>query len=215
MLKSLRAINLYPSAIIDRVFKARAGETARGLRLVVKDMNLENLRFKNYIKINNKLYENEQVEVDVKNRYVDVYFPPLEVGTYLSELLIYDGDKLLKTGIFTIEVGESIITDQAESLKKKLKEIDVEKLLFEIDKRLDILKKFDDLTGDIVLDKNYKHTQIQASKTWNINHNLKKIPSVTIVDSGGNEVIGDVKHLSENELTISFSYEFSGSAILN
>lgn len=215
MLKSLRAINLYPSAMIDKVFKARAGETARGLRLMVKNMNLENLKFKNYIKINDKLYENEQVEVDVKNRYVDVYFPPLEVGTYLSELLIYDGDKLLKTGIFTIEVGESIITDQAESLKKKLKEIDIEKLLFEIDKRLDILKKFDDLTGDIVLDKNYKHTQIQASKTWNIKHDLKKIPSVTIVDSGGNEVIGDVKHLSENELTISFSYEFSGSAILN
>lgn len=215
MLKSLRAINLYPSAMIDKVFKARAGETARGLRLMVKDMNLENLKFKNYIKINNKLYENEQVEVDVKNRYVDVYFPPLEVGTYLSELLIYDGDKLLKTGIFTIEVGESIITDQAESLKKKLKEIDIEKLLFEIDKRLDILKKFDDLTGDIVLDKNYKHTQIQASKTWNIKHNLKKIPSVTIVDSGGNEVIGDVKHLSENELVINFTYEFSGSAILN
>lgn len=215
MLKSLRAINLYPSAMIDKVFKARAGETARGLRLMVKNMNLENLKFKNYIKINDKLYENERVEVDVKNRYVDVYFPPLEVGTYLSELLIYDGDKLLKTGIFTIEVGESIITDQAESLKKKLKEIDIEKLLFEIDKRLDILKKFDDLTGDIVLDKNYKYTQIQASKTWNIKHNLKKIPSVTIVDSGGNEVIGDVKHLSENELTISFSYEFSGSAILN
>ncbi len=215
MLKSLRAINLYPSAIIDKVFKARAGETARGLRLMVKNMNLENLKFKNYIKINDKLYENEQVEIDVKNRYVDVYFPPLEVGTYLSELLIYDGDKLLKTGIFTIEVGESIISNQAESLKKKLKEIDIEKLLFEIDKRLDILKKFDDLTGDIVLDKNYKHTQIQASKTWNIKHNLKKIPSVTVIDSGGNEVIGNIKHLSENELTISFSYEFSGSAILN
>ena len=215
MLQSLRAINLYPSAIIDKVFKARAGETARGLRLMVKNMNLENLKFKNYIKINDKLYENEQVEIDVKNRYVDVYFPPLEVGTYLSELLIYDGDKLLKTGIFTIEVGESIISDQAENLKKKLKEIDIEKLLFEIDKRLDILKKFDDLTGDIVLDKNYKHTQIQSSRTWNIKHNLKKFPAVTIIDSGGNEVIGDVKHLSENELTISFSYEFSGSAILN
>lgn len=215
MLQSLRAINLYPSAIIDKVFKARAGETARGLRLMVKDMNLENLKFKNYIKINDKLYENEQVEVDVKNRYVDVYFPPLEVGTYLSELLIYDGDKLLKTGIFTIEVGESIITDQAESLKKKLKEIDIEKLLFEIDKRLDILKKFDDLTGNVVLDKNYTHQQIEAKNIWNIKHDLKKIPSVTIVDSGGNEVIGDVKHLSENELTISFSYEFSGSAILN
>lgn len=87
--------------------------------------------------------------------------------------------------------------------------------MFEIDKRLDILKKFDDLTGDIVLDKNYKHTQIQASKTWNIKHNLKKIPSVTVIDSGGNEVIGNIKHLSENELIITFSHEFSGSAILN
>lgn len=215
MLQSLRAINLYPSAIIDKVFKARAGETARGLRLMVKNMNLENLKFKNYIKINDKLYENEQVEIDVKNRYVDVYFPPLEVGTYLSELLIYDGDKLLKTGIFTIEVGESIITDQAESLKKKLKEIDIEKLLFEIDKRLDILKKLDDLTGNVVLDKNYTHQQIEAKNIWNIKHDLKKIPSVTIIDSGGNEVIGDVKHLSENELVINFTYEFSGSAILN
>lgn len=215
MLKSLRTINLYPSATIDRVFQARAGETARGLRLIVKDMDLENLKFKNYIKINDKLYENEQVEVDVKNRYVDVYFPPLEVGTYLSELLIYDGDKLLRTGIFTIEVEESLLTDQAESLKKKLKEIDIEKLLFEIDKRLDILKKFDDLTSNIVLDKNYTHRQIEANNIWNIKHNLKKIPSVTVIDSGGNEVIGDVKHLSENELTISFSYEFSGSAILN
>lgn len=215
MLQSLRRINLYKTATIDRVFKTHAGETARGIRLIAKDMDLESLKFKNYIEIKGKLFENEALEVDLKNRYIDVYFPPLEVGSYPSELLIYDGDKLLKSGTFTIKADKSIIVGEAESLKKKLKEIDVEKLLFEIDKRLDILKKFDDLTGDIVLDKNYKYTQIQASKTWNIKHNLKKIPSVTIVDSGGNEVIGDVKHLSENELTISFSYKFSGSAILN
>lgn len=215
MLQSFRHINLYKSAMIDRVFRVHAGETARGIRLIAKDMNLENLNFKHYIEIKGKLFENEALEVDLKNRYIDIYFPPLEVGSYPSELLIYDGDKLLKSGTFTIKADKSIIVGEAESLKKKLKEIDVEKLLFEIDKRLDILKKFDDLTGDIVLDKNYKYTQIQTSKTWNIKHNLKKIPSVTIVDSGGNEVIGDVKHLSENELTISFSYEFSGSAILN
>lgn len=215
MLQSLRRINLYKTATIDRVFKTHAGETARGIRLIAKDMDLESLKFKNYIEIKGKLFENEALEVDLKNRYIDVYFPPLEVGSYPSELLIYDGEKLLKSGTFIIEVDKSIIAGEAESLKKKLKEIDVEKLLFEIDKRLDILKKFDDLTGDIVLDKNYKHTQIQASKTWNIKHNLKKIPSVTIVDSGGSEVIGDIKHLSENELVITFTYKFSGSAILN
>ena len=156
MLKSLRAINLYPSAIIDRVFKARAGETARGLRLVVKDMNLENLKFKNYIKINNKLYENEQVEVDVKNRYVDVYFPPLEVGTYLSELLIYDNDKLLKSGTYVIDVEESIIVGEAD----KLKEINGDQLLIfienfkvtaaEILKKLDTVeKRYNDILQDI------------------------------------------------------------------
>ena len=151
MLKSLRAINLYPSAIIDRVFKTHAGETARGIRLIAKDMDLESLNFKHYIEIKGKLFENERLEVDLKNRYIDVYFPPLEVGSYPSELLIYDGEKLLKSGTFIIEVDKSIIEGEAESLKKKLKEIDIEKLLFEIDKRLDVLKKFDDLTGDNIL----------------------------------------------------------------
>ena len=215
MLQSLRRINLYKTATIDRVFKTHAGETARGIRLIAKDIDLESLNFKHYIEIKGKLFENERLEVDLKNRYIDVYFPPLEVGSYPSELLIYDGEKLLKSGTFIIEVDKSIIAGEAESLKKKLKEIDIEKLLFEIDKRLDVLKKFDDLTGDVVLDKSYKHTQIQASKTWNIKHDLKKIPSVTIIDSGGNEVIGDIKLLSENELVITFTYEFSGSAILN
>ena len=215
MLQSLRRINLYKTATIDRVFKTHAGETARGIRLIAKDIDLESLNFKHYIEIKGKLFENERLEVDLKNRYIDVYFPPLEVGSYPSELLIYDGEKLLKSGTFIIEVDKSILAGEAESLKKKLKEIDIEKLLFEIDKRLDVLKKFDDLTGDVVLDKSYKHTQIQASKTWNIKHDLKKIPSVTIIDSGGNEVIGDIKLLSENELVITFTYEFSGSAILN
>ncbi|MBL6465410.1 MAG: hypothetical protein JNG49_03250 [Peptostreptococcus stomatis] len=215
MLQSLRRINLYKTATIDRVFKTHAGETARGIRLIAKDMDLESLKFKNYIEIKGKLFENEALEVDLKNRYIDVYFPPLEVGSYPSELLIYDGEKLLKSGTFIIEVDKSIIAGEAESLKKKLKEIDVEKLLFEIDKRLDILKKFDDISGNIIIDISYRHDQINASNNWQIKHNLRKIPSVTIIDSGGNEVIGDVKHLSENELVINFTYEFSGSAILN
>lgn len=215
MLQSLRRINLYKTATIDRVFKTHAGETARGIRLIAKDMDLESLKFKNYIEIKGKLFENEALEVDLKNRYIDVYFPPLEVGSYPSELLIYDGKKLLKSGTFIIEVDKSIIAGEAESLKKKLKEIDVEKLLFEIDKRLDILKKFDDISGNIIIDISYRHDQINASNNWQIKHNLRKIPSVTIIDSGGNEVIGDVKHLSENELVINFTYEFSGSAILN
>lgn len=143
MLKSLRQVNLYPTARIDRAFKIKAGETARGIRLVVKDMDLKDLKFKNYIKIENKLFENEAIEIDSKNRFVDIYFPSLDPGAYQSELLIYDDDKLLKSGTYIIDVGESIIVGEAD----KLKEINGDQLLIFIENfkvtAADILKKLD------------------------------------------------------------------------
>lgn len=156
MLKSLRQINLYPTARIDRAFKIKAGETARGIRLVVKDMDLKDLKFKNYIKIDNKLFENEAIEIDSKNRFVDIYFPSLDPGTYQSELLIYDDDKLLKSGTYIIDVGESIIVGEAD----KLKEINGDQLLIfienfkvtaaEILKKLDTVeKRYNDILQDI------------------------------------------------------------------
>lgn len=64
-------------------------------------------------------------------------------------------------------------------------------------------------------DKFYEHNQISPSLTWIINHNLGKYPSVTITDSAGTQVIGDVKHESINKVTISFSAQFAGKAFLN
>lgn len=64
-------------------------------------------------------------------------------------------------------------------------------------------------------DKHYTFTQIAAASTWNITHNLGKNPSVSIVDSGGNWVVGDVLYINNNELTINFNSAFSGAAYLN
>lgn len=64
-------------------------------------------------------------------------------------------------------------------------------------------------------DKNYIHNQIVASANWSISHNLNKFPSVTVVDSGGNKVQGDVIYIDNNNLTISFSAPFSGKVYLN
>lgn len=61
----------------------------------------------------------------------------------------------------------------------------------------------------------YVHYQTAVSSTWTITHNLGKYPSVTVVDSGGNVIIGDVKYVSENEVKISFTSAFSGTAYLN
>lgn len=64
-------------------------------------------------------------------------------------------------------------------------------------------------------DKHYTHVQGASSATWTVNHNLSKYPSVTVVDSGGTEVEGEVNHINTNSLTISFTAAFSGTAYIN
>lgn len=61
----------------------------------------------------------------------------------------------------------------------------------------------------------YTHTQIAAATTWDIEHNLNKFPSVTIVDSGGTKVYGEITYVSTNRIVLNFSAEFSGKAYLN
>ena len=64
-------------------------------------------------------------------------------------------------------------------------------------------------------DKHYTHNQVAASSSWEITHNLGKHPSVSIVDSGGNWVVGDIAYTNKNTLTINFTAAFSGKAYLN
>jgi len=67
-------------------------------------------------------------------------------------------------------------------------------------------------------DKHYAftdHTQANPSAIWTINHGLNKFPSVTVVDSAGTQVFGDVDHTDNNNLTITFINQFSGKAYLN
>lgn len=64
-------------------------------------------------------------------------------------------------------------------------------------------------------DKTFEFNQVTAAAIWEITHNLGKYPSVTVVDSGGNVVIGDVEYTSVNALTCTFSAPFSGKAYLN
>lgn len=59
------------------------------------------------------------------------------------------------------------------------------------------------------------HEQIFSQNEWEVGHNLNKFPSVTIVDSGNNIVIGNVEYIDKNNVIIRFSSEFSGKAYLN
>jgi len=61
----------------------------------------------------------------------------------------------------------------------------------------------------------YVHDQQAASTTWTVVHNMNKYPSVNVVDTANDEVTGDVKYNSLNQIRITFSAAFSGKAYLN
>lgn len=64
-------------------------------------------------------------------------------------------------------------------------------------------------------DKNYVFNQASATATWNINHNLNKYPSIHVVDSAQTVVVGDVKYIDLNNITVTFASGFAGQAFLN
>lgn len=65
------------------------------------------------------------------------------------------------------------------------------------------------------ISKTYMFEQAIPSDTWEIQHNLNKYPSVSIVDSAGSIVMGDVLYVDTNKVILTFSGQFNGKAYLN
>lgn len=61
----------------------------------------------------------------------------------------------------------------------------------------------------------YEHTQPSASATWTITHNLNFYPNVTVLDSAGTQVEGELAYLTRNQLQIEFAVPISGTAYLS
>lgn len=59
------------------------------------------------------------------------------------------------------------------------------------------------------------HNQIVSAQEWTIFHNLEKFPSVTIVDSSGNVVLGNVRYIDNMSILLTFTAPFSGRAYIN
>lgn len=65
------------------------------------------------------------------------------------------------------------------------------------------------------VDSNFVHNQNVAAQVWSVNHNLGKYPAVTVVDSSGRIVVGDVTFTDLNSLTVWFPFPFGGQVFLN
>jgi hypothetical protein len=60
----------------------------------------------------------------------------------------------------------------------------------------------------------YNHTQTAALSIWVINHNLGYKPSVQTFTVGGLEVLGEIQHISNNQVVVTFNTTISGTARL-
>jgi len=66
-------------------------------------------------------------------------------------------------------------------------------------------------SGDLT----YTHDQGAPSSMWIISHNLNKYPSVSVVDTASNIVVGAIHYSDLNNITIKFNSAFSGKAHFN
>jgi hypothetical protein len=67
----------------------------------------------------------------------------------------------------------------------------------------------------IIAGATFTFEQALPASTWMITHNLARFPGVTVVDSAGSEVMGEVAYVDANTITLIFSAPFSGTAYLN
>lgn len=61
----------------------------------------------------------------------------------------------------------------------------------------------------------YTHTQYSASATWSITHNLGYKPNVTVSDSAGTIIEGEIAYPSSSTIVLNFSSAFAGTAYLS
>lgn len=65
------------------------------------------------------------------------------------------------------------------------------------------------------LNPTFTFNQASASATWTVTHSLNRYPAVSIVDSAGTVVTGEVQYIDSNNVIVRFSSAFAGKAYLN
>ena len=72
------------------------------------------------------------------------------------------------------------------------------------------------LRGDNVWAKEtFEFTKVTPSTNWDIQHDMGKFPSVSVVNNNNVLMYGEITYVDQNNLTINFSAGFSGKAYLN
>lgn len=125
----------------------------------------------------------------------------------LDTFFAWNGNAWIQTGITQTDLQKI-----GEAYDRSVMSVDVTST--NTDRTVTLNYRDETFTADV-----YKyahiHNQPTPSAQWTITHNLGKYPSVSVVDTANNEVIGEIEYLTDTNLTIRFSAPFSGKAFLN
>jgi hypothetical protein len=69
--------------------------------------------------------------------------------------------------------------------------------------------------SSLISQNNFVFDKQVAASVWVVVHNMGKFPSVSIVDTANDQVEGEVRYNSNNQLTITFTAAVAGKAYLN
>ena len=114
-------------------------------------------------------------------------------------------------GGFTVDPNQFVKKTQTVNGKALLGDItldiaDIPSLQSELNSKQNVSTNYDDKT--------YQQSFVsQASVT--VTHNLNKYPSVTIIETTGDEIIGSIQHISQNQFIVTFSSATGGIIYCN
>ena len=74
-----------------------------------------------------------------------------------------------------------------------------------------VITEFQLITADNIT---YTHTQLAASTTWTVIHNLGRHVQVRCIDADDNNIVGEPFNDSVNQITITFTTPVDGTAII-
>lgn len=124
--------------------------------------------------------------INLNNRFPGIYFAQ-NIGEYTSFGLEVTNDDLHNNIVLLIP---NIVNGQFIDYKSEIYKLNIN-------------------------NNSFKYSSDIKKSVWEINHNLNRLPSVVITDTGGTVFEGGITHIDNNNLTITFSAPFKGYADLN
>lgn len=176
----------------------------------LEDREFGTFSFKNEVGAS-VLFSSIQTILVSKKTEGDIYVADFLESISNSKILIHRGSSINEYALYRIDSIEEDI-DETEFLEFNITFLQGNGSLLEDKSYLLSVIDFDVVDNG---DKNYIHNQTVASSQWNVQHNLNKYPSVSVMLPSGHIGIADVTHLDENNLTITFAGNETGKAIIN